>query len=213
MPNFQVNHTFLEDNAQSHTSPMSAFGDVIDNAKESKATQLRFRTATQRGRDGPVATLRILDNGCGMTEKTVREGLMSIGYTRKHDLSSGKHYGFGAKTALPRLADYALIFTRSASGHRTIGLLSSAFSRSIDAGQLKLPLCTWEAHADAVLGHTSADAPLKPRQRVASLRMLLEHCSDLPYRSDDELLAEFSPETGPLARIGDRIGAPERTHR
>ena len=23
MPNFQVNHTFLEDNAQSHTSPMS----------------------------------------------------------------------------------------------------------------------------------------------------------------------------------------------
>ena len=46
-----------------------------------------------------------------MSEREMREGLMSIGYTRKTDLASGKHYGFGAKTALPMPK---LIFRRGA---------------------------------------------------------------------------------------------------
>ena len=59
---------------------------------------------------------------------------------------TGKHYGFGAKTAIPRVAEYALIFTREAgSRHRVLGLLSSAFSGSAGAKQTKLPLCSWLA--------------------------------------------------------------------
>ena len=41
-------------------------------------------------------------------------------------LRAGKHYGFGAKTAIPRVAEYALIFTReAASRHRVLGLGAS----------------------------------------------------------------------------------------
>ena len=196
LPTLQVNRTFLEDNAQSHTSAMSAFGDVFDNAKESKATTLRVYTETRPSRRGRERCLILADDGHGMSEKLVREGLMSIGYTRKTDLSSGCHYGFGAKTALPRLADYALIFTRDASGQRTIGLLSSSFSKSIDADQLRLPLCTWEADRDEVLSGVSESAPLKTRQRVASLRLLLDECEGLPYEDEGALLAEFSSPRG-----------------
>ncbi|EOD23987.1 hypothetical protein EMIHUDRAFT_354575, partial [Emiliania huxleyi CCMP1516] len=141
-----------------------------------------------------------------MSEREVREGLMSIGYTRKTDLSSGRHYGFGAKTALPRLADYALVFTRDRSGRRTVGLLSSSFSRAIDADQLRLPLCTWEAGRDALLTGASEEAPLRTRQREASLQMLLEECEGLPYLSEAELLAEFaSPGWSQSGGTGTRI--------
>ena len=51
----QVNHTFLEDNAQTHTSAMSAFGDVFDNARESKARSLRISSASRPSRRGKSA--------------------------------------------------------------------------------------------------------------------------------------------------------------
>ena len=49
-------------------------------------------------------------------------------------------------------------------GRRTVGLLSSSFSRAIDADQLRLPLCTWEAGRDALLTGASEEAqPLRTR--------------------------------------------------
>eukprot|EP00966_Prymnesium_polylepis_P077639 1798917-Prymnesium_polylepis.1 len=48
---------------------------------------------------------------------------------RSHTRPCAPLWTVGAKTALPRLAEYALIFTRDASGLRTIGLLSSSFSK------------------------------------------------------------------------------------
>ena len=160
-----VSNTFLDKNAQSHASAMTAFGDIIDNGRESGATRLSIEVRTYCGQ--PL--LVITDNGCGMTEAKVREGLMSIGYTSK-DLSTGKHYGFGGKTAIPRICDSALIFTREEQArYRTVGLLSTVFSDKIGSNETKMPLCSWEEHGVNVVAETSEHlAPLTVSQREAS---------------------------------------------
>ena len=165
VPSMMVSNTFLDKNSQSHTSAMTAFGDIIDNCKESGASKLSIDVRTYSGR--PM--LIISDNGTGMTEAKVREGLMSIGYTSK-DLSTGKHYGFGAKTAIPRICDSAFLFTREAeSRYRTVGLISTVFSDKMGSTETKMPLCSWEEHGSGVVTGTSEHyAPLTFGQREAS---------------------------------------------
>lgn len=185
VPSMMVSNTFLDKNSQSHASAMTAFGDIIDNGRESGASKLSIEVRTYCGR--PLLTMT--DNGTGMTEAKVREGLMSIGYTTK-DLSTGKHYGFGGKTAIPRLCDSALIFTReSQTRYRTIGLLSSVFSDRVGASETKMPLCSWEEFGSDVVSGTSEEyAPLTLSQREASGTPM--HIVDAPthyhllYRQD-----------------------------
>ena len=63
-----MNHTFLNDNAQSHTSAMSAFGDAFDNARESGAKTLHIRVIARKSRSSKeVQALVISDNGRALT--------------------------------------------------------------------------------------------------------------------------------------------------
>ena len=108
-----------------------------------------------------------------------------IGVTTKTDLSSGKHYGFGGKTAIPRLAEYALVFSVGAKNrHRSVGLISSAFSSAIGAGETKLPLCTWEAAGDTVRTVTTIETPLSMNARGASLKCILTEVKNIPFKSE-----------------------------
>ena len=187
VPSMRVANSFLDKNSQSHQSALTAFGDVIDNCRESYATKLKIEVRTYKQNHLLVFT----DNGCGMTEAKVREGLMSIGYTTK-DLSTGKHYGFGGKTSIPRIADSCLIFTREASTrYRTVGLLSAVFSIKVGANETKMPLCSWEEHGEDLVGVTAPEfAPLTLHQREASLHFMLE-AEGCPYANASALLSEF----------------------
>jgi len=99
LPNMQVASSFLEKNSQAHTSAMTALGDIVDNARESGATKLSIdvvdgldpeRGGGGGGRRGAAhnRVLKVSDNGAGMGEGRVLEGMMSIGFTRK-DFSTG----------------------------------------------------------------------------------------------------------------------------
>ena len=99
LPNMQVASSFLEKNSQAHTSAMTALGDIVDNARESGATKLSIDVVdglkTERGGGGGGRrgaahnrVLKVSDNGAGMGEGRVLEGMMSIGSTRK-DFSTG----------------------------------------------------------------------------------------------------------------------------
>ena len=99
LPNMQVASSFLEKNSQAHTSAMTALGDIVDNARESGATKLSIDVVdgleTERGGGGGGRrgaahnrVLKVSDNGAGMGEGRLLEGMMSIGFTRK-DFSTG----------------------------------------------------------------------------------------------------------------------------
>ena len=45
----QVAASFLDKNAQAHASALTAFGDVIDNGRESGATSVRIEYRSQVG--------------------------------------------------------------------------------------------------------------------------------------------------------------------
>ena len=99
LPNMQVASSFLEKNSQAHTSAMTALGDIVDNARESGATKLSIDVVdgpdsstsvapTSRRGAASNRVLKVSDNGAGMGEGRVLEGMMSIGFTRK-DFSTG----------------------------------------------------------------------------------------------------------------------------
>eukprot|EP00966_Prymnesium_polylepis_P206515 4784698-Prymnesium_polylepis.1 len=78
-------------------------------------------------------------------------------------MGTGKHYGFGSKTSIPRICAYALLFTVR-DGRRSVLLISSAFSLAQNASSLMLPLCSWEMNDRgewAVVTTTTKEAPLE----------------------------------------------------
>ena len=115
---------------------------------------------------------------------------MSIGFSQK-DLSTGRHYGFGSKTAIPRVARYALVFTREERTRcRTVGLISSAFADSKGERITKLPLCSWEPSGHAIVSDTHEDAPLSYEARADSLHAILS-AQNCPYADAANIIAEF----------------------
>lgn len=88
------------------------------------------------------AVLEIIDNGCGMHEKTLPDGILSIGFTDK-GLETGKHYGMGSTTSIPRLATDALILSLSKDGLPTVGFLSTRLADHLAVRQAVAPQCTW----------------------------------------------------------------------
>jgi hypothetical protein len=128
---------------------------------------------------------------CGMSEGQFKDGLMSIGFSQK-DLSTGRHYGFGSKTAIPRVARYALVFTREEESRcRTVGLISSAFADSKGERITRLPLCSWEPSGRAIVSDTrEEDAPLSYQARIDSLHAILS-AQNCPYADAASILAEF----------------------
>ena len=111
LPNMQVASSFLEKNSQAHTSAMTALGDIVDNARESGATQLSIdvvdgpdseRGGGGGGRRGAAnnRVLKVSDNGAGMGEGRVLEGMMSIGFTRK-DFSTGAAVCVEGSSSIP----------------------------------------------------------------------------------------------------------------
>ena len=170
--------SFLHSNAQAHRDVLFAWADLFDNPREAGARALQIDV---RGKDVIVVS----DDGCGMSERCMRDGILSLAYTNK-DLTTGQHYGMGSTTALPRLSNHSLCFSLN-GGHRTVGLLSSTLSKELGATELKIPQCTWSV-AGTVFGHQTTEAPLTRAQRAASLAIITQHS---PYTSEADLLAEF----------------------
>ena len=183
IPHAKTHHTFLNANAQAHHSPLWAFADIIDNSREAWATQYSINM-----REG--AMLEIVDNGEGMSEYTL-SCAVSIAYTKK-DFTTGKHYGMGVTTAVPRLATNALCFSyHPESRHYTCAYLSTALSKAIGSDELKLPQCTWsQLMPGAIMEHkVNRLAPFTLQQRHSSLSVILDNS---PFKDEIELLAEFA---------------------
>ena len=111
LPNMQVASSFLEKNSQAHTSAMTALGDIVDNARESGATKLSIDVVdgpdsstsvapTSRRGAASNRVLKVSDNGAGMGEGRVLEGMMSIGFTRK-DFSTGAAVCVEGSSSIP----------------------------------------------------------------------------------------------------------------
>ena len=184
VPSFCTGSTFLDANAQAHHKPLSAFGDLTDNARDADANHL-WIDSTQDD-DGGKITITITDDGRGMSEHRLRTGIGGIGHSDKEHRAE-VHYGMGAKSALPRISSSSLVFSKDGK-HRTVALISTTLSRALGSDELKVPVATWATDTDALLDDTADDAPLSREQRWGSLQVLLKHT---PFTTEESLLAEF----------------------
>ena len=102
LPGLTCAPKFLDHFKQAHPSPMSAWGDVVDNCRDAKATRLDIDVrSVDAAAAGGGHVVVVTDDGCGMLEDDMAKGIRGLGYTDK-GLETGQHYGFGATTSLPR---------------------------------------------------------------------------------------------------------------
>ena len=84
VPSFSTGASFFDANAQAHHIPLSAFGDLTDNASEAGASQLLI--AIEDSSSSNLA-ISMTDDGCGMSEHKLRTGIGGIGHSDKGDRS------------------------------------------------------------------------------------------------------------------------------
>lgn len=206
LPRLKVAPDFLAKIKQSHPMPLSAWGDLIDNSREAGATDFTIDVRSGPSANWSHASVQVVttDNGCGMSESKMSEGLMGIGYTQK-DLSTGQHYGFGSTTSIPRIADNALVFSINEAGERTVGFISSKLATQLGASELITPQCTWSMQPGGgyeVLRRDVTMYSLSYDSRLASLKVINDHS---PFLSEAQLLAEFDRMMDDGAKTGTRV--------
>ena len=194
LPSFSTGANLLDAFCQSHHKPLSAFGDLTDNARECGAKHLRIGADmnADNNADSTNVIITMTDDGCGMSELIMRTGIGGIAHTEKA-ANAEQHYGVGAKSALTRLSTSSLVFSKTAS-MRTVALLSSTLSRSLKSTELIVPITSYAAGSDRMLRMTTDDAPLTYDQRLSSLKVILEHTC---FHTEQELLAQFEHISGP----------------
>lgn len=158
VPSFTTGATFFDGNSQAHHKPLSAFGDLTDNARESDARHLSIEV--QEGAVRPTQfMLTLTDDGVGMSEYKLRYGMGGIAHSDKSHRAE-THYGIGAKSALPRLSANSLVFSKTRRS-RTVVLISTTFSRSVNSHELKVCARQWAGSAARALA-------LRPRVLATS---------------------------------------------
>ena len=148
---------------------------MIDNAVEAGAKKITIKLMEDVVDGGPVLRLTD-DDGCGMNERELLDGPLSLAYTKK----VGDHYGMGATTSIPVIAPYALILSAkpatcsSLGPTRTVGCISSSLSTHIGADQAKVPQCSWCLVNGRweIIAESDAHHPLTLQAREASLELL-----------------------------------------
>ncbi|XP_059150178.1 MORC family CW-type zinc finger protein 3-like isoform X2 [Physella acuta] len=136
----KVHPNFLQANSTSHTWPFSAIVEIIDNAYDSSAADMRIDKVDL----GNEESLMFTDNGKGMdTDHLYR--MLSFGYCekdmekKKSVLKSVGQYGNGFKSGSMRLGNDALVFTIcSQSG--SVGFLSQTYLQAINADSVIVPI-------------------------------------------------------------------------
>ena len=194
LPGLTCAPTFLDHFKQAHPSPMSAWGDVVDNCRDAKATRLDIDVrSVDAAAAGGGHVVVVTDDGCGMLEDDMAKGIRGLGYTDK-GLETGQHYGFGATTGLPRLFDSCFVFSsrRGEDGtlQRTVCFLSTKLQSELAASQVVTPQCTWDAAGVMLQSDT---ALLSAAKRRTSLETIM---SFSPFTSEAALLAEFDQGCG-----------------
>ena len=191
LPSFRTHVSFLDANAQAHDRrPLFAFGDLCDNSLEAGSTLLDIDVLPNGNANGVMISMT--DDGKGMDEKTMSDGLLSVGFTTKGK-NTEVHYGMGSTSAQPRLSPKGSLIFSKRDGSRTVGLISSTLFKDLGTDELKTAQCSWDARTNKVISETSERHPLKAAQRQASLAVILAHT---PFRTESALLEQFRRISG-----------------
>jgi len=93
----------------------AAIADIIDNSVEPEvdATIVKILLSTDSGKGGPIKSINIIDNGCGMDIDTMNEAMCLGSMTGKTGETNLGMYGAGLKTAALSLGKRLTVISRT----------------------------------------------------------------------------------------------------
>ncbi|XP_052243721.1 MORC family CW-type zinc finger protein 3-like [Dreissena polymorpha] len=178
----KISPHYLHSNSTSHTWVFSAIAELIDNACDANAKELKIDKREIMTKDcliNPKVCLTLLDNGKGMTHEEL-SNMLSFGFSmHPNNVKIGK-FGNGFKAGSMRIGDDAMVFTRCKTS-TSIGLLSQTYLKAIKAKYVIVPIVTWTPQNKDMNRESSIESD-------ANLSAILEHGL---FSSEEELMHEI----------------------
>ena len=192
LPGLTCAPTFLDHFKQAHPSPMSAWGDVVDNCRDAKATRLDIDVrSVDAAAAGGGRVVVVTDDGCGMLEDDMAKGIRALGTQTR--AWSGPALRFrsddGPAAALRLLPRLLVAAGEDGTLQRTVCFLSTKLQSELAASQA-VAWCTWDAAGVMLQSDT---ALLSAAKRRTSLETITSYS---PFTSEAALLAEFDQGCG-----------------
>lgn len=105
----------------------AAIADIIDNSLETEVNSKNIKVEFTKEKDSKgvrnlISEIRIIDDGCGMTMKTLKEAMALGANTGKNDKTLGK-YGAGLKTASLSIGKSLRVLTKIDDGELVMAYL------------------------------------------------------------------------------------------
>ncbi|XP_052243709.1 MORC family CW-type zinc finger protein 3-like isoform X8 [Dreissena polymorpha] len=178
----KISPWYLHSNSTSHTWVFSAIAELIDNACDANASELKIDKREIMTKDcliNPKVCLTLLDNGKGMTHEEL-SNMLSFGFSmNSHNMKIGK-FGNGSKAGSMRIGDDAMVFTRCKTS-TSVGLLSQTYLKAIKAKTVIVPIVTWTLQNKNMNRESSSESD-------GNLSAILEHGL---FSSEEELMQEM----------------------
>ncbi|CAG5123170.1 unnamed protein product, partial [Candidula unifasciata] len=165
-----VHPKFLESNATSHTWPLAAFAELIDNAFDAKAKEVQIDLLTLQN----TRCLSFQDDGRGMDADHLHN-MLSFGYSEAHERHHVGMYGNGFKSGSMRLGKDTIVLTRTAD--------------SAGVGLTLFPVIS-QSYLRAVVACSGVGGQ---HGREANLRAILEYS---PFKQEQELIDKMRAFSG-----------------
>ncbi|KAG0605194.1 hypothetical protein M758_9G038700 [Ceratodon purpureus] len=190
-----VHPSHLETLEQMHAAwAFGAVAELIDNARDAKATRLDILIEEMVSDEGALPVLQVIDNGQGMNHDEIVK-MLSFGHKRpkESDTEQIGHFGVGFKTGAMRIGKDAVILTQS-KNTCSMGFLSKSYNADLEI--LEVPIITYKRFTN---GQMVLDESVCTKEDEKKVKEAVAKHS--PFKNDLSIGAQFAK----IEKTGTRI--------
>lgn len=179
----QLTYEYLHTNSTTHEFLFGALAELVDNARDADATEMKIYTmSNEKFRGGFV--LCFLDNGCGMDPVEVSQ-VVQFGRSSKREAGANHigQYGNGLKSGSMRIGKDMILFTKKGEIVSCL-FLSRTFHEREDIHEVIVPMPSWN--------HKTREPFIGENQTLETHNLEVEIITKYsPFNSESEIFAEF----------------------
>ncbi|XP_078264978.1 ATPase MORC2-like [Rhinoraja longicauda] len=185
LPRAQLTPDYLHANSTTHEFLFGALAELVDNARDARATHLSIYTEENEQRTGGMV-LCFLDDGVGMDPDEAAD-VIHLGKSSKRtsDYPFSGQYGNGLKSGAMRIGMDFILFTKKTNTMTCI-LLSRTFYEKEGIDEVIVPVPSW---------FVSTQEPIKTDDLTFSIEMALIYKYS-PFSTEFDVMQQFHKITG-----------------
>ncbi|GMR60946.1 hypothetical protein PMAYCL1PPCAC_31141, partial [Pristionchus mayeri] len=193
----QITPEHVRSNGTVHTTPHAGIAELIDNAVDSNATNVKI---TYNKKNGYII---VTDDGCGMNRIDALRTLL-VGHSNKRgDNECIGQFGNGLKSGAMRLGETLLVVTKQKS-EWTVLMISLAYLDSLGCKQCYVPCISYDHQPNSQNWDIHRMRGENKAKHDRALKVILEYS---PFKTEkalfEHMLASITTNTGTSVLVTD----------